>query len=81
MNTVFEDLELNRGAVSNAIFGVAGAKLQQLVKAKNASGSVGEIIVTEGCKLKRRFTNCRKIFSDDRGRQHRLLKENCSDAK
>lgn len=52
MNTVFEDLELNRGAVSNAIFGVAGAKLQQLVKAKNASGSVGEIIVTEGCKLK-----------------------------
>lgn len=52
MNTVFEDLDLRRGAVSNAIFGAAGAKLQQLVNANNASGSVGEVIVTEGCNLK-----------------------------
>lgn len=52
MNTVFEDLKLNRGAVSNAILGVAGAKLQQLVNAKNATGNVGEVIVTDGCNLK-----------------------------
>lgn len=52
MNTVFEDLALNKGAVSNAIFGVAGPKLQQLVNAKNASGNVGEVIVTDGCQLK-----------------------------
>lgn len=52
MNTVTEDLALNRGAVSNAILGVAGPKLQQLVNAKNASGNVGEIIVTDGCSLR-----------------------------
>lgn len=52
MNTVFEDLALNRGAVSNAILREAGPDLQQLVKAKNASGSFGEIIVTDGCRLK-----------------------------
>ncbi|XP_026232456.1 poly(ADP-ribose) polymerase family member 14-related sequence 1 isoform X2 [Anabas testudineus] len=52
VNTVFEDLALNRGAVSNAILQEAGPTLQQLVKAKNASGIVGEIIVTDGCKLK-----------------------------
>lgn len=52
MNTVFEDLALNRGAVSNAILQEAGPTLQQLVKAKNARGNVGEIIVTDGCKLK-----------------------------
>lgn len=55
MNTVFEDLVLKRGAVSSAIFGVAGPKLQQLVNAENASGNVGEIIVTEGCKLQSMF--------------------------
>lgn len=52
MNTVFEDLALNKGAVSNAILGVAGPKLQQLVTAKNASGNVGDVIVTDGCNLK-----------------------------
>ncbi len=52
MNTVFEDLKLNRGAVSSAIFGVAGANLQQLVNAKNTAGNVGEVIVTDGCNLK-----------------------------
>ncbi|XP_045909324.1 poly(ADP-ribose) polymerase family member 14-related sequence 1 [Micropterus dolomieu] len=52
VNTVFEDLTLNKGAVSNAILRVAGPELQQLVKAKNASGNVGEIIVTNGCNLK-----------------------------
>lgn len=52
MNTVFEDLALNKGAVSNAILGVAGPKLQQLINASNASGNVGDVIATEGCKLK-----------------------------
>lgn len=55
MNTVFEDLVLKKGAVSSAIFGVAGPKLQQLVHAEKASGNVGDIIVTEGCKLKSSF--------------------------
>ncbi|XP_070770712.1 poly(ADP-ribose) polymerase family member 14-related sequence 1 [Enoplosus armatus] len=52
VNTVFEDLALNKGAVSNAILGVAGPQLQQLVKAKHAKGKVGEVIVTDGCNLK-----------------------------
>ncbi|XP_070832442.1 poly(ADP-ribose) polymerase family member 14-related sequence 1 isoform X2 [Chaetodon trifascialis] len=52
VNTVFEDLALNRGAVSNAVLAAAGPKLQELVTAQNASGNVGEIIVTDGCKLK-----------------------------
>uniref|UniRef100_A0A8P4JZX1 Poly [ADP-ribose] polymerase n=1 Tax=Dicentrarchus labrax TaxID=13489 RepID=A0A8P4JZX1_DICLA len=52
VNTVFEDLTLTKGAVSNAIFRVAGPKLQQLVTAKNANGKVGEVIVTDGCQLK-----------------------------
>lgn len=54
MNTVFDDLALNRGAVSNAILREAGPKLQQLVTAKNAKGNIGDIIVTDGCKLKSR---------------------------
>lgn len=52
MNTIFEDLALTVGAVSNAILNAAGPKLQQLVNAKNATGTFGEIIVTDGCNLK-----------------------------
>ncbi|XP_035860523.1 poly(ADP-ribose) polymerase family member 14-related sequence 1 isoform X2 [Sander lucioperca] len=52
VNTVFENLALNRGAVSSAILAVAGPTLQQLVLANNATGVAGEIIVTDGCKLK-----------------------------
>lgn len=52
VNTVFEDLNLNKGAVSNAIFGVAGPNLQQLVNPQNAQGNVGDVIVTDGCNLK-----------------------------
>ncbi|XP_034742022.1 poly(ADP-ribose) polymerase family member 14-related sequence 1 isoform X2 [Etheostoma cragini] len=52
VNTVFEDLALNRGAVSNAILNMAGTELQQLVDENDATGNVGEIIVTDGCKLK-----------------------------
>ncbi|XP_053185149.1 poly(ADP-ribose) polymerase family member 14-related sequence 1 isoform X2 [Scomber japonicus] len=57
VNTASEDLALNRGAVSSAILGAAGPKLQQLVKAKNAKGNVGEVIVTDGCNLK-----CKHVF-------------------
>uniref|UniRef100_A0A3B5AGG8 Poly [ADP-ribose] polymerase n=1 Tax=Stegastes partitus TaxID=144197 RepID=A0A3B5AGG8_9TELE len=52
VNTVSEDLALNKGAVSNAILSAAGSKLQQLVTASNASGTIGEVVVTDGCKLK-----------------------------
>ncbi|KAF7215051.1 poly(ADP-ribose) polymerase family member 14-related sequence 1 isoform X3 [Nothobranchius furzeri] len=52
VNTVFEDLALNKGAVSTAIFNVAGPKLQQLVSDQKSVGIPGDIIVTESCKLK-----------------------------
>uniref|UniRef100_A0A3B3CK32 Poly [ADP-ribose] polymerase n=1 Tax=Oryzias melastigma TaxID=30732 RepID=A0A3B3CK32_ORYME len=52
VNTVFSDLALNRGAVSNAILKAAGPKLQQLVTAQKAAGIEGEVIITDGCNLK-----------------------------
>ncbi|KAM4558451.1 poly(ADP-ribose) polymerase family member 14-related sequence 1 isoform 3-T3 [Odontesthes bonariensis] len=57
VNTVAEDLALNKGAVSNAILGAAGPKLQKLVDGQNANGTPGEVIVTDGCKLK-----CKQVF-------------------
>ncbi|KAM6978444.1 poly(ADP-ribose) polymerase family member 14-related sequence 1 [Tautogolabrus adspersus] len=52
VNTVSSDLDLTKGAVSNAIFRMAGQKLHQVLKAKSPSANVGEVIVTEGCNLK-----------------------------
>ncbi|XP_032422915.1 protein mono-ADP-ribosyltransferase PARP14-like isoform X3 [Xiphophorus hellerii] len=52
VNTVSEDLLLHKGAISKAIFSAAGPKLQQLVHSQKTSGSPGEIVVTDGCKLK-----------------------------
>lgn len=52
VNTVFQDLALNKGAVSNAIFAAAGPKLQQLVSSQKSNGTFGDIIVTDSCKLK-----------------------------
>ncbi|XP_053295537.1 poly(ADP-ribose) polymerase family member 14-related sequence 1 [Pleuronectes platessa] len=52
VNTTSEDLELKKGAVSNAILLAAGPKLQQLINAQDARGSFGEVIVTDGCRLK-----------------------------
>ena len=52
MNTVFEDLVLNKGAVSTAILRVAGPKLQQLASEQGGNANVGDVIVTDGCKLK-----------------------------
>ncbi|XP_068428084.1 poly(ADP-ribose) polymerase family member 14-related sequence 1 [Clinocottus analis] len=57
VNTVAEDLALNKGVVSVAILRQAGSKLQQLVTANQASGNIGEVIVTDGCRL-----NSKRIF-------------------
>ncbi|KAM7407781.1 hypothetical protein PAMA_003509 [Pampus argenteus] len=57
VNTVSEDLVLNRGAVSNAILRAAGPELQKAVHAKNTRGAMGEVIVTAGCNLK-----CEQVF-------------------
>lgn len=55
VNSVSEDYDLSKGAVSNAILRAAGPQLQILVNAENGSGSHGEIIVTEGCQLRSMF--------------------------
>lgn len=55
MNSVFDDLDLNRGVLSRALLHAAGPQLQDFLKAQNASGTLGEIIVTEGCRLKSMF--------------------------
>ncbi|KAM9347764.1 protein mono-ADP-ribosyltransferase PARP14-like [Symphorus nematophorus] len=52
VNTVFEDLALNRGAVSTAILRVAGPKLQQLASEQGENANVGDVVVTQGCNLK-----------------------------
>ncbi|XP_053185151.1 protein mono-ADP-ribosyltransferase PARP14-like [Scomber japonicus] len=57
VNTVSEDLALNKGAVSSAILGAAGPKLQKLVQAENAERRVSKVIVTTGCNLK-----CKHVF-------------------
>ncbi|CAK6963679.1 Hypothetical predicted protein [Scomber scombrus] len=57
VNTVSEDLALNKGAVSSAILGAAGPKLQKLVQAGNAERRVSKVIVTVGCNLK-----CKHVF-------------------
>ncbi|XP_056145432.1 poly(ADP-ribose) polymerase family member 14-related sequence 1 [Lampris incognitus] len=49
---VGEDLILNKGAVSKAILDAAGQELQALVKQNKSSGKFGDIIITNGCKLK-----------------------------
>ncbi|KAL6101260.1 parp14 [Pungitius sinensis] len=54
VNTVAEDLALNKGAVSQAILSEAGSKLQLLIQSSaiDGSGSIGEVIATDACKLK-----------------------------
>lgn len=55
VNSVFKALNLKEGALSNAIFQAAGPQLQVLLNAKKSSGTVGDVIVTEGCQLKSMF--------------------------
>lgn len=76
MNTVFEDLALNKGAVSNAILRVAGPQLQQLVNAQKTSANVGEIIVTDGCKMKSKQVFHAVLLPWDKG-QGKAEKVNC----
>lgn len=58
VNTVFEDLDLSRAAVSKAILGVAGPKLQEFVNTEaksKAKVNDGDIVITEGCLLQSLF--------------------------
>ncbi|CAJ1078797.1 protein mono-ADP-ribosyltransferase PARP14-like isoform X3 [Xyrichtys novacula] len=57
VNTVSKDLDLTKGAVSNAILRVAGRNLQQLVWENNQSANIGDVIATAGCNLK-----CKEVF-------------------
>lgn len=52
VNSVFADLNLNRGAISSAILRAAGSQIQESINAKKKSGSIGEIIVTVAWRLK-----------------------------
>lgn len=76
VNVVFEDLALNRGAISKAILLVAGPKLQQQVLAKSPSGNFGDIIVTDGCKLKSShvFHAVTPQWDNDKGASEKILK-------
>ena len=55
VNVVGEHLDLEKGAVSRAILGAAGPKLQYLVNEQSKTGDIGDVIVTDGCKLKSNF--------------------------
>ncbi|XP_061579914.1 poly(ADP-ribose) polymerase family member 14-related sequence 1 isoform X2 [Cololabis saira] len=52
VNTVSEDFDLTKGAVSRVILAAAGPRLQQMVAAQDPRGAVGEVVVTDGCNLK-----------------------------
>ncbi|KAM6934529.1 poly(ADP-ribose) polymerase family member 14-related sequence 1 [Xenentodon cancila] len=52
VNTLSEDLDLSKGAVSYAILAGAGPTLQQMVRAQDPHGTVGEVIVTDGGNLR-----------------------------
>lgn len=69
VNTVFEDLDLSRAAVSKAILGVAGPKLQEFVTvAATAKVNSGDIVMTEGCRLESRFVYHAVTPSYDKGK-------------
>ncbi|CAL8266086.1 unnamed protein product [Lota lota] len=52
VNVVGEKLDLDQGAVSQAILSAAGPKLQNLVSEQRKTADIGDVIVTDGCKLK-----------------------------
>lgn len=69
MNTVFEDLDLSRAAVSKAILGVAGPKLQEFVTAcGNTKVNYGDVVETEGCRLDSMFVYHAVTPSYDKGK-------------
>ncbi|XP_066544429.1 protein mono-ADP-ribosyltransferase PARP14 isoform X2 [Amia ocellicauda] len=59
VNTISEDLDLSKGAVSNAILQAAGSSLQTLVRQEAATSPFdqGDVVITRGCGLK-----CSMVF-------------------
>ncbi|XP_073770751.1 protein mono-ADP-ribosyltransferase PARP14 isoform X2 [Danio rerio] len=59
VNTISEDMDLRKGAVSNALLQAAGHQLQSEVNraAKSFRLNTGEIVITDGCNLK-----CSRVF-------------------
>lgn len=59
MNTISEDLDLSKGAVSKALLQTAGQQLQAEITTAAYSDNLnyGEMVITDGYKLK-----CRKVF-------------------
>lgn len=62
VNTISEDMDLNKGAVSKALLIAAGSQLQAETYANQqalntSSSNYGDIVVTGGYKL-----NCRRVF-------------------
>lgn len=55
MNSVFEALDLTKGALSKTILQAAGPQIQVLLNQGKSSGALGDIIVTDGCQLKSKF--------------------------
>ncbi|KAK7120426.1 hypothetical protein R3I94_020427 [Phoxinus phoxinus] len=59
VNTMSEDLDLSKGAVSRALLQTAGHQLQSEIKrsARSSKISYGEMVVTDGYNLK-----CKKVY-------------------
>uniref|UniRef100_A0A671M0P1 Poly [ADP-ribose] polymerase n=2 Tax=Sinocyclocheilus anshuiensis TaxID=1608454 RepID=A0A671M0P1_9TELE len=59
VNTISEDLDLSKGAISKALLQTAGYQLQSEINTAARSNSVnyGEVVITNGYKLK-----CQKVF-------------------
>uniref|UniRef100_A0A8C1Z8Z2 Poly [ADP-ribose] polymerase n=1 Tax=Cyprinus carpio TaxID=7962 RepID=A0A8C1Z8Z2_CYPCA len=60
VNTISEDLDLSKGAVSKALLQTAGYQLQSEIKRAARSNGVnyGEMLITDGYELK-----CQKVFN------------------
>ncbi|KAA0703895.1 Poly [ADP-ribose] polymerase 14 [Triplophysa tibetana] len=58
VNTISDDLDLNKGAISKALLETAGHRLQEEVTAARGNRlNYGEMVITDGYKL-----NCAKVF-------------------
>lgn len=69
VNTVFEDLDLARAAVSKAILRAAGPRLQELVTAEaKTKVNYGNIVITEGALLDSMFVYHAVTPSYDKGK-------------
>lgn len=55
MNTTGPELELSKGAVSNAILKVAGRGLQNEIEKYRYNRNFGDVVKTQGYNLKSRF--------------------------